>query len=76
MKLVYNREEFKKTYYYKKCDISENDYPIKYPCIVTFQYIDGGIDGPYVVHKLFYPPMISHRDTTSFMAGLKAAGLE
>jgi hypothetical protein len=73
MKLVHNKAEFEKAYYYKDGKIAKKDYPKRYPCVVVYEYCEGGLGGDYVVHHLHYPGKL---DVKAFMAGLRAAGVD
>lgn len=53
-KIIYNKREFEDFYYYKTS--TPDNYPKKYPCIVTKIDEDGGIGGSYVRHEIVYFP--------------------
>jgi len=72
MKVIHNRKEFEKAFFYSKDQIKKDDYPKRYPCIMVQEDMDGGIGGNYVEHVIVYP---GKHDLKSFIAGFKA-GLE
>ena len=72
MIVLHNEAEFRKAYYYKGSKPTKHESPKEYPCILSYVHEDGGLGGPYVIHRFFYPKRHRLRD---FMAGLKAAGV-
>lgn len=70
MKIVHNKKEFEKVYYYDKKYLEKKDYPRRYPCIVILQDHDGGLMGSYVSHIKIYPPKKCCFD--SWVKGVKA----
>lgn len=67
MKIINNKEEFKKFYPY---DNKKNiTYPKEYPCIAKWEHEGGGLVGEYKqVYVAYYPKNISAND--AFFKGL------
>ena len=52
MKLVKNRNEFVSLFPYKKSKPSK--FPKKYPCLVEYEYDEGGLGGDYYYLKVIF----------------------
>lgn len=69
MKIINNKEEFDKFYYYSVSGYKPKKYPREYPCVCKIESASGGIAGDYEAHyAAYFPKTNSQKD--AFIAGL------